>query len=255
MKRMNRYIVLLLTVVFALGSAQFAFAYDDPGFYHATTIEANKIVKGTLKKNDLGEYEKWFAFYSGGGSYKLRIYQKEVTLEGFEYGAYKFNSVNKGWQAPEYHMEDEEMVFMLDWVENGDGWYVCEVNLGKFKPGKRVGIGFTGDSKVEFKIEVVGKGFKAPAKPEIKSVKGKKRAMNVKWKKAANAKGYLIQISKYNGYGDNYKEIRVKGGKTVSKTIKKLKKGTYYVKICSYKKVSGVTAYSTWSKAKKVKVK
>ena len=44
--------------------------------------------------------------------------------------------------------------------------------------------------------------------------------------------------------------------KTTSYTIKKLKKKkTYYVRIRTYKKVSGKTYYSGWSSVKKVKIK
>ncbi|MFR8616964.1 MAG: fibronectin type III domain-containing protein [Anaerostipes hadrus] len=44
--------------------------------------------------------------------------------------------------------------------------------------------------------------------------------------------------------------------KTTSYTIKKLKKKkTYYVRIRTYKKVSGKTYYSEWSSMKKVKIK
>ncbi|MCD8148552.1 MAG: hypothetical protein LUE92_03095 [Clostridiales bacterium] len=45
------------------------------------------------------------------------------------------------------------------------------------------------------------------------------------------------------------------GASTVKKTISGLKKGkTYYVRIRTYKTVSGTKYYSAWSSSKKVKI-
>lgn len=57
-----------------------------------------------------------------------------------------------------------------------------------------------------------------------------------------------------NAKGNKTKTISK--NKTTSYTIKKLKKKkTYYVRIRTYKKVSGKTYYSEWSSVKKVKIK
>lgn len=52
------------------------------------------------------------------------------------------------------------------------------------------------------------------------------------------------------------KTVTVKSGKTVKKTISKLKsKKTYYVKVRAVKKVKGKSYIGKWSAVKKVKIK
>lgn len=110
---------------------------------------------------------------------------------------------------------------------------------------------------------VITKTFKIlPKKTTLKSVKKDgKKAIAVKWKKQKKqTTGYQIQYAVNKKFTKNAKVTTVKSNKLTAKTIKKLKKGkTYYVRIRTYKnvKVKGKTTkyVSTWSKAKKVKVK
>ena len=54
----------------------------------------------------------------------------------------------------------------------------------------------------------------------------------------------------------NKKTVTVKGYKKVSKKIKKLKgKKKYYVRVRTYKKVSGVKIFSPWSKTRTFKTR
>ena len=99
-----------------------------------------------------------------------------------------------------------------------------------------------------------------PAKVTLKSVKaGKKgsKKLTVKWTTTAAGKKsgvkYQVAYKKKGAKGWSYKTV---SAKTYSKVLKKLKKGKkYQVKVRAYKKVSGVTYYSAWSKTKAVKVK
>ena len=261
MKTKKRYLTLMMMIVLILTSVQLTFADDLIENRAPKIIKANTVVYGTLS----GESDTdCYSFYSGGGGYKILLYTKTPYIDeeyneidmnmSLTYGSYRYYSVNKGWQMPEYHLDDSYIGFGFEGTADVDGWYVCAIPIGKYKAGKKVGIGISGITAGEYKFEVVGKSFAAPAKPVVKSAKGKKHSMTVKWKKAANAKGYVIQISRNKGYGKNYKEVKVSGS-SVAKTLKNLKSGTYYVKMCSYKKVNGVVAYSDWTKAKKVKVK
>ena len=260
MKKRSRFLIVLLSLVFTAASVQVAFAADLFENHYPKVISAGKMVSGKLSGfSD----QKCYSFFSGGGTYKVEIYVKDPYIDEYgdidtymmvEYGKYKFNSVNKGWQMPEYHIEGTTSQFVDTWTEDTDGWYKQTATIGKVKAGRKIGLAGSGEHEGYFKFKIIGKRFADPKKPVVRSAKGKKRAMTVKWKKAANAKGYLIQISKNKGYGKNYKEIKVKGTKK-SKTIKNLKKGRYYVKMCSYRSVRGVKAYSSWSKAKKVVVK
>lgn len=87
-----------------------------------------------------------------------------------------------------------------------------------------------------------------------KNAKGKK--LVVKWKKNTAGNGYQIQYSTSKKFAKGNKTETISKNKTTSYTIKKLKKKkTYYVRIRTYKKVSGKTYYSEWSSVKKVKIK
>lgn len=89
----------------------------------------------------------------------------------------------------------------------------------------------------------------------IKSVKGGKKSMTVKWKKKASVDGYEIQYSLKKKF-TNSTTVTV-NKKTVSKKkIKKLKGGKrYYVRVRTYKTVSSIKCYSAWSKTKQVKTR
>ncbi len=85
-----------------------------------------------------------------------------------------------------------------------------------------------------------------------KLTKGSKK-ITVKWKKqATQTKGYQIQYSTSKNFKSGVKTVTVKGTKTTSKKITKLKaKKTYYVRIRTY----NGSCYSKWSSVKSVKTK
>ena len=94
-----------------------------------------------------------------------------------------------------------------------------------------------------------------PSKTTLSSVKNtKSKTMSVTWKKNTVGSGYQIEYamnSKFSGK----KAVNISKNKTASYTVSKLtKKKTYYVRIRTYKKVSGKTYYSGWSSVKKVKI-
>ncbi|MBR5047805.1 MAG: fibronectin type III domain-containing protein, partial [Eubacterium sp.] len=82
------------------------------------------------------------------------------------------------------------------------------------------------------------------------------RAMKVRWKKNRQASGYQLQYSRDKRFTRKVTTVRIRKAGIRSKTIKKLKKRkTYYVRIRAYKSAGRFTAYSPWSKRKKVKIK
>ena len=100
----------------------------------------------------------------------------------------------------------------------------------------------------------------------VKDVEGVKIVIGAPFTALSDAvkavEGSNVEIAAENVYQVNYKTgkkqktITVKSNKTLNKVLKSLKKkATYSVKVRSYKKVSGVTYYSEWSSAKKVKIK
>ncbi len=80
------------------------------------------------------------------------------------------------------------------------------------------------------------------------------KTITVKWSKKSSVSGYEIYYSTSSSFS-SYKSVKVSGASSASKKITGLKKGkTYYVKVRTYKKVSGTYYYSAWSSVKKVKV-
>lgn len=94
------------------------------------------------------------------------------------------------------------------------------------------------------------------SRPAISSVSNSKsKTMTVKWGKNAKATGYQIQYSTSSSFASGNKTATISSNGTVSKAIGSLVKGkTYYVRIRSYKTVSGKKYFSTWSAKKNVKI-
>ena len=110
------------------------------------------------------------------------------------------------------------------------------------------GSHYTGTVKKTFKIN--------PKGTNISKLTKKSKGFTVKWKKqSTQTTGYQIQYST----SKTFKKAKTKTigkVKTTSASISKLKKKKiYYVRIRTYKKVSGKNYYSGWSKIKKVKTK
>ncbi len=87
----------------------------------------------------------------------------------------------------------------------------------------------------------------------VKNIRGKK--MMVKWKRNTKVSGYQIQYSTSSKF-KNAKKVTVKPNKITKKMVSKLvKKKKYYVRIRTYRKISGKTYYSSWSGSKSVIIK
>lgn len=87
---------------------------------------------------------------------------------------------------------------------------------------------------------------------KLKNKKGKKLA--VTYKKNAKAKGYVVQYSTSKSF-KNAKNVTIKSAKSLSTTLKKLKKKkTYYVRVRAYKKSGKTTYYSVWSNVQHKKI-
>ena len=90
--------------------------------------------------------------------------------------------------------------------------------------------------------------------PALKS--SKSRQMTVSWKKDTRATGYQIMYSTDKKFRKNVKTVNIKKYKTTRCTVKKLARNKrYYVRLRSYKKVSGGKLYGSWSSMKNVKIK
>ncbi|MCD8013842.1 MAG: Ig-like domain-containing protein [Lachnospiraceae bacterium] len=83
-----------------------------------------------------------------------------------------------------------------------------------------------------------------------------KKKATIKWKKTSGVTGYQIQYSTSKTFSKGNKTKLVSGSSKAKVKLSGLKKGkTYYVRIRTYKTVSGKKYYSAWSSKKKVKIK
>lgn len=102
------------------------------------------------------------------------------------------------------------------------------------------------------------KGQKVPAVivnvPKNVKVKALKKSAKITWKKVSDVTGYEVyRANKKNG---KYKKVKTLKSKATSFTNKKLKtKKTYFFKVRAYVTKNGKKTYSSWSTAKKVKIK
>lgn len=97
---------------------------------------------------------------------------------------------------------------------------------------------------------------KKPKSTSISKLTNGKKQFKVTWKKKSGVTGYQIQYATDSKFKKNKTTVTVKGAKSTSKTIKKLKsKKKYYVRVRTYKTVNGKKVYSSWSKVKSVKTK
>lgn len=113
-------------------------------------------------------------------------------------------------------------------------------------------VPYSGSTKGSFEaqktVRLTGTTLSGVSSPSSKK-------MAVKWAQKTNVTGYQIQYSTSSTFASGNKTAKVSGATKVSKTISSLKKGkTYYVRIRTYKTVSGKIYYSAWSSAKKVKI-
>ena len=130
------------------------------------------------------------------------------------------------------------------------------------KGGKKIGTytvtvvgkgAYAGTVKGKFQIVPKGVTAKKPA--------AGKKSFTAKWKKpsksaARQITGFKVQYSTDKKFKKAVKTKTVRNVKKTSLKVSKLKaKKTYYVRLCTYKKVGGKQICSSWSKVQKVKTK
>ena len=114
--------------------------------------------------------------------------------------------------------------------------------------------GYSGDKYCTVCKKIISKGKALPKlilkAPKI-TVKASKSQLKVTYQKASGATGYQVKYK----IGKNTYIKTYKSAQSASKVYKKLKAGTYKMYVRAFAKKSGKTAYSAWSKVKKIKVK
>ncbi len=121
-------------------------------------------------------------------------------------------------------------------------------NVGTYKVTIKGKGNYTGTKTLTFKIN--------PAKTSVSKLSGAKKSMTVTVaKKSTQVTGYQIQYAT-NSKFTSAKTKTITSYKTTKATINSLSaKKTYYVRVRTYKTVSGVKYYSGWSAIKSVKTK
>ena len=91
----------------------------------------------------------------------------------------------------------------------------------------------------------------------VKKLTAGTNQFKVVWdKRTVQTTGYQIQYSTSSTFRSGNVTKTVSNAKTTTLTVKKLKaKKLYYVRVRTYRKVSGKTYYSAWSAVKKIKTK
>ncbi|MBR1749647.1 MAG: hypothetical protein IJ740_02015 [Ruminococcus sp.] len=109
---------------------------------------------------------------------------------------------------------------------------------------------YTGTITKTFKINPKNTTVKKLTSPKTKQLK-------VTYKKVSGVTGYQVTYSTSKKFTKSTtKTATIKGVSKLSKTVKSLKKGkTYYVKVRTYKTVSGTKYYSAYTAVKKIKTK
>ncbi len=122
-------------------------------------------------------------------------------------------------------------------------------NVGKYTVKVNLSGEYKGNVNLVFTVN--------PPKAKISKVSAGKKAFTVSWgKKTTQVTGYEIQYSTSSSFKSGNKTVKITSAKTASKAIKGLKaKKKYYVRIRTYKTVSGKKYYSDWSSKKSVTTK
>lgn len=211
----------------------------------ANKISVNKTYNGYLEKESA---EDWYQFtMSKKGTVKVTLgINKNTNVDtihnGWNVYIYKKNSANE-MQSVKSITTTDAMTIAL---EKGT-YYLKVVAYSDWSSSV---------APVDSIYDLSVKCATAPAAAKIKSVKAGKKQATIKWGKVNGATGYYVYRSaSKNG---TYKKVAtVKKASTTSYTDKKslVSNKQYYYKIISYNTANGVTAKSSASTAKSVKVK
>ena len=124
-----------------------------------------------------------------------------------------------------------------------------------YSKNKNIG---TAKVTIEFKGDYDGTITKTftikPKKASLSKVTAKSKGFTAKWKKASKISGYQIQYSTSKNF-TKAKSVTLSKNKVSYSKSKLSGNKTYYVRIRTYKTVSGKKYYSEWSSVKKVKTK
>ena len=194
---------------------------------------------------------------------KMKIkFQIPDTLEGYD--TYKVVYVGRGKIKEQYDATVKDGYITFETTHLSNYGIIATKKPVETTPGNDDNKNNVKDdnNKDNIKDNNNGKGnnINNNIKIDVKKVAIKKvsrtknnRKIKLKLKKVAGVTGYEIRYSTSKKFGKKgTKTIKVK---KAAKTLGKLKKKTYYVKVRAYKVVDGKTYISDWSSVKKIKVR
>lgn len=189
-------------------------------------------------------------------NYELQLGNKPVSIKDAKITGVKSVKYRKKMSSYVKSLEDKYVVTLngKELVKGVDYKVTSKfLNVGRGK------VVFTGLNDYTDSIEKTV--WVKPAGASLKKPKKLRKAIKVIWKRQS----LKMSKSRIAGYQIRYstskkmkkaKKVKVKGYRKTSKTIKKLKaRKKYYIQIRTYKKASGKTLYSSWSKKKAIKTK
>ncbi len=187
-------------------------------------------IKVTLKGN-----------YSGSGSASYKITPKKITpVVTLAATAYTYDGKVK---KPAVTVKDGKTKLAAG---NYKVTYASgRKNVGVYKVTVTMKGNYSGSKAVSFKIN--------PKKTVVRSViSPAKGALKVTWvQQAVQTTGYQIQYSLNKNFGSGTKTITVKGPKVITRNITGLRGGKiYYVRVRTFRTISGKHYFSAWSPAK-----
>ena len=207
-----------------------------------------KVDYSNLNSCNAGKYQmivKFIGKYSGNKDYVVNyVINPKTTLPTIKLNRTTF-TVNGNVQRPSVTVYDgkKQLTYKKDftisysnWNSKNVGLYTVTVNMiGNYKSSKTYNY------------------YLNPKPTTLSSVTARSKGFTVKWKKqASQITGYQIQ---YSTRSDFKNAATIYGGNSnaTSKTVTgRSGKTRYYVRIRTYKNISGKYFYSSWSSAKSV---
>lgn len=213
-----------------------------------TVAYANNMNVGTAtvtiagRGDYTGRIVKTFTISKAAKQIKLG---KKTYTKVYGNGAFALGATVTGNETLTYSLSNKNVVK----ITNGKAKIIgCGTVTVTVKSAATTNYNAAADQKITITVK--------PKKAALTSAKSaKKGQITLKWKKDSKASGYIISYSTSKKF-KKAKTVIIKKNSTVKTTLKKLAAGkTYYVRICSYKKVGKKRLSGAYSKAKTVKVK
>ncbi len=209
--------------------------------------------KGRVDWDEIIELEKRGIYYfcvedNETGSYNFSISSFTPSIQ-------VKTSFKKTYGASDFYLNAKSNDEDADFLYSSSNRKVASVSS---YGGVTIGKPGTATITIRIKGTSVTKKVKitvVPKRASLVKVKKGKRSLKAIWLRDRTATGYQIVAATNKKFTKNKKTATVSKNRTTSKTIRKLKRKTYYVKVRAYKKVGKIKLYGTYSKTKKVKVR